>query len=185
MKFVLLFGPQAVGKMTVGHALEKITPLKLFHNHMTIELLHPLFGFSPEAWRLTTLFRTEIIKTALASGMEGLVFTYVWAFNEQSDWDFVNGICELVEDGGGEMYFVELEAELAARLERNRTPHRLQHKPTKRDVGHSEKELLNSLERYRLNSDPGEIVRPHYMRIDNSGLQPEQTALMIKTHFGL
>lgn len=35
MKFILLFGPQAVGKMTIGHELEKITELKLFHNHMT------------------------------------------------------------------------------------------------------------------------------------------------------
>ncbi len=39
MKFILIFGPRAVGKMTVGHELEKITSLKLFHNHQTIELL--------------------------------------------------------------------------------------------------------------------------------------------------
>lgn len=35
MKLVVIIGPQAVGKMTVGHALEKITGLKLFHNHVT------------------------------------------------------------------------------------------------------------------------------------------------------
>jgi shikimate kinase len=34
MKFVLIFGPQAVGKMTVGQELAKITGLKLFHNHI-------------------------------------------------------------------------------------------------------------------------------------------------------
>ena len=44
MKFVLLFGPQAVGKMTIGHELEKVTDLKLFHNHMTIELVQPYFN---------------------------------------------------------------------------------------------------------------------------------------------
>jgi hypothetical protein len=33
MKFVIIFGPQAVGKMTVGYELEKITDLKLFHYH--------------------------------------------------------------------------------------------------------------------------------------------------------
>ncbi len=38
MKFVLLFGPQAVGKMTIGYELEKLTGLKLFHNHMTLEI---------------------------------------------------------------------------------------------------------------------------------------------------
>lgn len=47
-KFVLIFGPQAVGKMTVGQELAKMTDLKLFHNHMTIDLLEPLYGFSPE-----------------------------------------------------------------------------------------------------------------------------------------
>jgi shikimate kinase len=41
MKFVLIFGPQAVGKMTVGQELAKITGLKLFHNHMTIERVPP------------------------------------------------------------------------------------------------------------------------------------------------
>lgn len=41
MKFVKMFGPQAVGKMTVGQELAKITDLKLFHNHMTIDLLAP------------------------------------------------------------------------------------------------------------------------------------------------
>jgi len=32
VKLVIIFGPQAVGKMTVGQELEKITGLKLFHS---------------------------------------------------------------------------------------------------------------------------------------------------------
>lgn len=43
MKFVLIFGPQAVGKMTVGQELAKSTELKLFHNHMTIDLVGNFF----------------------------------------------------------------------------------------------------------------------------------------------
>ncbi|MCH7663235.1 MAG: shikimate kinase, partial [Chloroflexi bacterium] len=43
MKFIILFGPLAVGKMTVGQELEKLTGLKLFHNHLTIELVLPFF----------------------------------------------------------------------------------------------------------------------------------------------
>ncbi|EEK72964.1 hypothetical protein bcere0007_22780 [Bacillus mycoides] len=46
MKFILIFGPQAVGKMTVGHELEKITDLKLFHNHMTIDFVSSFFDCS-------------------------------------------------------------------------------------------------------------------------------------------
>ena len=45
MKLVLLFGPQAVGKMTVGQELAKITGLKLFHNHMTIDLVSNFFDY--------------------------------------------------------------------------------------------------------------------------------------------
>ena len=37
MKLLFLFGDAAVGKMTVGQELAKITDLRLFHNHMTIE----------------------------------------------------------------------------------------------------------------------------------------------------
>lgn len=44
MKLVFLFGDAAVGKMTVGQQLTKITDLKLFHNHMSIELVLEIFG---------------------------------------------------------------------------------------------------------------------------------------------
>lgn len=63
MKFVMIFGPQAVGKMAVGQELQKITDLKLFHNHMTIDLLVPLFEFNSEMWRLVNLFREEIFES--------------------------------------------------------------------------------------------------------------------------
>ena len=44
MKLVFLFGNAAVGKMTVGQELMKITDLRLFHNHMTIEPVLEVFG---------------------------------------------------------------------------------------------------------------------------------------------
>ena len=48
MKFVLITGPQAVGKMTVGQEISKITGLKLLHNHMTIEVVTKIFDYSKE-----------------------------------------------------------------------------------------------------------------------------------------
>ena len=44
MKLLLLFGNCAVGKMTVGREFIKITPFRLFHNHMTIEPVLEVFG---------------------------------------------------------------------------------------------------------------------------------------------
>lgn len=38
MDLVIIIGAQSSGKMTVGQELSKITDLKLFHNHISIEL---------------------------------------------------------------------------------------------------------------------------------------------------
>ncbi|MNH84984.1 hypothetical protein D3C73_374190 [compost metagenome] len=185
MRFVLLFGPQAVGKMTVGHELAKKTGLKLFHNHMTLEMLFPIFGFGEETWRLSNLFRMEIFESVAKSNQVGLIFTYVWAFNEPEDWDFVNKICRIFETKGAEIYFVELAASIEKRLERNKTPFRLEHKPTKRNIEQSELEMQNSMKKYRLNSLPGEITRKNYLKLDNTNISPEEVAERIKNEFDL
>ncbi|KGP73412.1 hypothetical protein [Pontibacillus yanchengensis] len=185
MKFVLIFGPQAVGKMSVGQELEKITDLKLFHNHMTIDLLHTFFGFEEEMWRLSDLFRREIFTSVANSDMYGLIFTYVWAFDQQADWDFVQNVCETFESRGGTVCFVELEAELDERLTRNKHPHRLEHKPTKRDIEQSEYNLKTTMQEHRLNSNQDEIKKDHYVRIDNTNLSPNEVAKKIKNAFQL
>ncbi|MBB3109781.1 hypothetical protein FHS18_001844 [Paenibacillus phyllosphaerae] len=185
MKFVLLFGPQAVGKMTVGHELERITSLKLFHNHQTIELLQPYFGFSPEMWRLSTLFRKEIFEAMARSDQPGFMFTFVWGFDLPSDWEFVEETCRIFESQGHEVCLVELEADLEERLKRNKTPHRLEHKPTKRNIERSEQDLLMTMENHRLNSLPGEIARDNYMRIQTSDRTAAETAQLIRDRFQL
>ena len=43
MKFIIITRSQAVGKITVGQELVKITNLKLLHSHMTIEILTKIF----------------------------------------------------------------------------------------------------------------------------------------------
>ncbi|OZB96730.1 AAA family ATPase [Paenibacillus sp. XY044] len=185
MKFVIIFGPQAVGKMTVGHQLEKVTELKLFHNHVTIEMLAPLFGFNHEMWRFVNKFRQDIFEAAADSDMYGMIFTYVWGFDLHEDWDYVDKICKTIEDKVGEVYFVELEADLEKRIERNKTPHRLEHKPTKRNVTRSEQDLLQTMEQHRLNSFEGEIKRGNYIRINNSNLSAGEVAEIIKNRFAL
>lgn len=185
MKFVVIFGPQAVGKMTVGHELEKVTELKLFHNHMTIEMLAPIFGFNHEMWSLVTKFRKDIFEVASGSDMYGMIFTFVWGFDLQSDWDFIDEICEIIEGKDGEVYFVELESDLEERIERNKTPHRLEHKPTKRDVVRSEQELIRTMNQHRLNSFEGEIKRENYIRINNTNLTAIEVAEIIKNRFKL
>ena len=44
MKLLIIAGDAAVGKMTVGQEIAKRTGLRLFHNHMSIELVLEVFG---------------------------------------------------------------------------------------------------------------------------------------------
>ena len=44
MNLIIIIGSGAVGKMTVGQELQKITDFRLFHNHMLTEDVFELFG---------------------------------------------------------------------------------------------------------------------------------------------
>lgn len=172
--------------MTVGQELEKITWLKLFHNHMTIELVSPLFNYGSKAGRkLVDLFRKKIFEEFAKSDQKGMVFTYVRAFDQKVDRKYVKNICNIFEKKGAKTYFVELEADIHERIARNKHPHRLAHKATKRNLERSEKDLKDSMEKYRLNSKKGEIKKKEYIRINNTNLSPEATAKKIQSKFKL
>ena len=62
------------------------------------------------------------------------------------------------------------------RIRRNRSENRLAHKPSKRDLEWSERNLVESAEKYRLSSLEGEITHPNYIRIDNTNLSASAVA---------
>lgn len=88
--------------------------------------------------------------------------------------------------GKGDKYReLELEADLEERIERNKTPHRLEHKPTKRDITFSEQDLKQTMEQHRLNSLEGEIIKENYLRINNTKINAREVAEIIKNRFDL
>lgn len=185
MKLIIIFGPQAVGKMTVGQELEKITDLKLFHNHMTIELVNPFFDYgTSEGNRLVNLFREEIFKAMATSDQAGLIFTFIWAFDCEGDWKYINRVADIFRSQGGEVCFVELESDLDERIKRNTTENRLKHKPSKRNIDWSGDELKKTAEKHRLNSHEGEIKEENYVRINNTEMSAEEVAKVVKREFG-
>lgn len=185
MKFIIIVGPQAVGKMTVGHELEKLTDLKLFHNHLTIELVHPFFDYGTDAGsRLVKLFRREMFEEFAKSDMFGVIFTFVWRFDMQVDWNYIEETSAIFESLGNEVYIVELQADMEERLERNKSPHRLEHKATKRNIEWSEAHMKSIADKFRLNSVDGEVKKKNYIKINNTNLSAEETAKLIQERFG-
>jgi hypothetical protein len=182
---VFIVGPPAVGKMTVGAALAARTGLKLFHNHRTIDLVLPFFAFgSPPFNRLLGEFRRRILEEVAASDLPGLIFTYVWAFDQPGDDAEVEAYSTIFKVRGGSVFYVELQAPQEVRLRRNETEFRLAEKPFKRDLVESRRQLV-SLDRYQLDSLGRFDGRPDYLRIDNTDLAPEDVAEKIIRTFGL
>lgn len=181
MKLVIITGAAAVGKMTVGQELCKITDLRLFHNHMTIEPVIEIFGYyKPDT---IAKIRKIIFEDFANSGDYGLVFTVMWAFDCKADWEYINNIIKIF--GDAEFYLVELVASQEVRLQRNKTENRLKNKPSKRDLELSEYLLIRDDENNRLESLDGEIPFENYIKIDNSNLSPDLTAKIIKEKFSL
>ena len=187
-KFVLISGGKAVGKMTVGQELEKITGLKLLHNHETLDLVSKFFDFDNHIKKLKEIsdkFRFTLFEEVAKSDLEGMIFTVVVYYDSKNDIDYVDRIRKIYEDNGGEFYYVELEADLDARLERNGSENRLKHKPSKRDLEFSKKDLLKSMAEHRINSYDGEVKYKNYLKIDNTNMSARDTAKLIKDTFKL
>lgn len=181
MKLVIIIGNGAVGKMTVGQELAKITGLRLFHNHMSIEPIIDIFGeYNGDIVRkFRELVFTEFVKT----DKYGLIFTYIWAFDAQSDWDYMEHLREIFK--GADIYYAELVAPQKIRLQRNATENRLKHKPSKRNLEWSNEMIVESDLENRLESYDGEVPYENYIKIDNTNLSAAETAKMIRDRFGL
>ena len=174
---VFIFGPPAVGKMTVGRALAEKTGFRLLHNHMTIELLLNFFEFGSAPFsRLNTEFRRMLFRELADSELPGVIFTFMWALDLESERGDVDEVVEIFESRGARVFFVELEASLEARLLRNRHEDRLAAKASKRDVISSEKRLLASEEAYRLNTEDDFFYPERHLKIENTDLSPAAVA---------
>ena len=178
MKLVLIVGTGAVGKMTVGQELMKITNLKLFHNHMMIEPVIEIFGYFKGDTILK--LREVVFNDFVESNNEGMIHTLMWAFDMKSDWAYVESLCMKFD----EVYCVELIASQQIRLNRNKTENRLINKASKRDVEASNKRLLNE-DSYRLVSYENEIPFKNYLRINNENIEAKEVAKIIKETFNL
>jgi hypothetical protein len=183
MKLLILIGDAAVGKMTVGQELMKITDLRLFHNHMTIEPVIEIFGYfkAPTIQRL----REIIFEDFAASDSYGMIFTIMLAFDMQSDWDYLTYVTDIFKKHNAEVYYVELVAPQDVRLNRNATENRLKHKPSKRNIEESNQRLLRDDNNHRCVSHDGEVTFENYIKIDNTDLSAETVAKIIKERFSL
>ncbi|MBR6040061.1 MAG: hypothetical protein IKP38_06245 [Clostridia bacterium] len=182
---IVVSGPQAVGKMTVAESLRDKLRYHMMMNHDSIELSDRIFGFGTPAQKE---FNGAIRESAFALAVKhnvDLIFTFVCAFDMPEDVAYLRALEAQFTESGGTFYFVELSATLETRLLRNETPHRMEMKPTKRNTEWSRRDILETAEKYKLNTDEGETLFAHHLKIDNTRLSPDEVADRVIAAFGL
>lgn len=179
MKLVIIFGPQAVGKMTVGKYLAKKSGYKLLHNHISIEVALQFFEWGSLEFReLDSTIRNKILELLKSSNKQA-IFTFTWGLNLESDHKYIQ---QLVEKYADEVYYVELTASLATRLQRNGLMDRLTAKPSKKNVAFSESLIRESEEKYIFNT-ANDFPYQNHIVIDTEIHSPAECADIILQNF--
>ena len=175
MKLIILYGAPAAGKLTIATELAARTGFKLFHNHLSIDCVTPVFDFGTEPFgRLIETIRFATIAEAAREGVD-LIHTFVYAFGED-DQHFARLIAS-AEENGGEVHLVLL------RCEPDELRSRIGNESRRRFGKLTDPDSIDrSLGRYDLRSpypDRESLI------IDTTGLQPARAADQIVRHFGL
>jgi tRNA uridine 5-carbamoylmethylation protein Kti12 len=117
MHLIILYGPPGVGKLTVARELATRTGFKVFHNHLTNDLLTSLFEFGSEPMlRLTTKYRIEMLTEAAKADLSGVIHTLV--YSRGVDDDFMQDLIDASEHHGGTATLVLLRCDPEVLMER-------------------------------------------------------------------
>ena len=177
---VFIIGAPASGKMTIGQELSKLTGATLFFNHQPIDFALEIYqDFTEEMWEFVRGITFSFLG-ASARNQRSVILTDVIDFSNQYQLMYLKQIQDLLNDYHQEILFVELETSLEKRLRRNRTENRLKHKPLKRHIEVSEREILETVETLQLNSQHQPNELHHYLKINNTNLSAEEVAKQIQ-----
>lgn len=173
-QFVMLYGPPAVGKLTVGKALANRLSACLFHNHLTYDLAMELLG-ADSGFDARRQFACKLRLHALAllfkSDSRAIITTFCYG-GPEDDW-YIDALKTLCADHLVTPHFVQLTAQRRQLLDRVENIDR-------RAFGkvNSSSELSVILQQcaYTL-----AIRADHHLCLDTSMLLPDDAALAIVT----
>jgi len=175
MKLIIIYGPPAAGKLTVATEIARRTAFKVFHNHISIDCVAPVFDFgTPDFWEVVGDVRVAMISAAAREDIS-LIHTFCYEFLVD-DEHFLKLIAA-AEDNGGEVHLVLLHCDDDER--RNR-------------IGNESRVKIGKL------TDPTSIGRPgkdinltsplpgrETLIIDTTSVPAEESAARIIEHFHL
>lgn len=176
MNIIFLYGSPGVGKLTVGQELAQLTGYKLFHNHLTADLVYSVFDFGTRPYiELREKIWMMILEKAKEEKVKGLIFTF--APEETVPSQFIPNLLNKIEDEENKILFVKLICDPEELRKRIVNPARFKyHKATK----------TNEIEEYykRDHLIPKNVHDKAFI-LDNTYLSPIEVANRIIKHFHL
>ena len=170
---VYLYGPPAVGKLTIARRVAESTGFRLFHNHLTVDAVTSVFDFgSPPFVDVLHRLRLDVFETAAREGI-GVVFTNSSMSHRvprtHSFFAFARRAADVVDAAGGTTMFVRLTAPVDVLCDR---------------VGTGDRRTLRKLVdadrlRARLEAYPEPIVNDDDLVIDTSRMTADEAARLI------
>ncbi len=175
MKLVFIYGPPAVGKLTVATELGRLTSFAVWDNHMSIDFLLPIFPFGTKSLgKLAEQIRVAVIEEAAREGVD-VIFTFVFAYHE--DVPYVERIFSAVETQGGSVCLVQLMCKIETQEERVLAADR------------ARRQKVRSVDFVRDWNARLDLVTPIPERptltIDNTDTSPGEAARAIAAHYAL
>jgi SpoVK/Ycf46/Vps4 family AAA+-type ATPase len=173
MDLVFIYGSPGVGKLTVATEISRLTGYKLFHNHVSLNAVLPVFSFGSESQnKLVREIRVMVLAEAAKQDVD-VIFTFVYAHDE--DIPLVDELCAPVERAGGRVLFVQLTCS---------------QEEIERRVVSAERAAMSkisSVDRLRRTSERWDMSKAEResLVIDNTEMAAVDVARRIGEHYGL
>lgn len=175
---VYLYGPPAAGKLTIATRLADLTGARLFHNHITVDAITPVFQFASEPFtEVLHRLRLDVFATATRHGID-LIFTNNSAWRGSDGRErfaaFADAAAHAVAEEGGTTLFVQVTAPAAVLEGRVADPSRR---------AHGKLVDPSRLREMLAVHDPSPL-HPDDLVVDSSQLDPDAAARRIATAAG-
>jgi hypothetical protein len=170
MNLIFLHGMPAVGKLTIARELAGLTGFRLFHNHLTVDLVSAVFDFGTEPF---VILREQIWLSVFREAAKHKI-SLIFTFSPENTvrQRFIKDAIEAVESAGGKVIFIELFCsadELEKRME----------SPSRGQFG-----KLRSVEQYRELQQAGAFEFPRLpdsgASFDTTNQTPKETAELMQ-----
>lgn len=172
----MLYGPPAVGKLSVAQTLAARTGFRVLHNHLFVDLSHALFGYGTDASRtFSRRVRDITLEAARRGKVAGVILTQVYARDRDG---YILGLCDRAETEGDDVCLVHLTCETGVLEARVAEPSRSTFNKLTTVAG-----LRGKLA--ELNEPFGAVHGRESLSLRTDELTPAEVADRIEHHFSL